>query len=406
LKGGLILLVNRIEKHLIKRNNPMWKIVDQKCWQSKNVYNMANYIVRQEFFATKKWIRTSELDKKLQNTEQYKLLGSQASQKIIQLVDRNWKSFFKGIKGWSKKKGDGYFGKPEMPGYKNKSKGRSVLLLKNIQCRIENQKLIFSWLPFREFSGIKTRVSGKLMQVRFVPAGNCYFMEIVYQTEVPKSSNLNKNIIGIDLGVNNLATIGNNFGITPIVIKGGVIKSMNQYYNKKRSNISRNTGMIWNNRMRNLTDKHMRKLDTYMHEISKKIIRYCVTNNVDTIVIGLTKEWKDGVNLGHINNQNFVCIPHDQLIRKIFYKGENVGIKVITTEEDYTSGTSFLDNELPIEENYNKKRRIKRGMFKSNDGTKINADLNASYQIIKKVFPEAFAGIGNRGCDLHPVRLV
>lgn len=398
--------VNRIEKHVIKRSDPLWKVVDEKCWQSKNIYNMANYIVRQEFFTTKRWIRTSELDKMLQGTEQYKLLGSQASQKIVQQVDRNWKSFFTASKDWLKKKGKGYFGRPKIPGYKDKLKGRNVLLLKNIQCRIENSKLIFSWMPFREFSGINTRVNGKLMQIRFVPKGNCYQMEIVYQIEVPETSLLNKNIIGIDLGVNNLATIGNNFGITPVVIKGGIIKSMNRYYNKQRANISRETGMIWNNRMRNLTDRHMRKLDTYMHESSKSIIQYCSENNVDTIVIGLTKEWKDGSNLGHINNQNFVCIPHDKLINQIKYKAENIGINCIITEEDYTSGTSFLDNELPTKENYNKKRRIKRGMFKSNNGTKINADLNASCQIIKKVFPEAFIGIGNRGCDLHPVRLV
>jgi putative transposase len=399
------LIVTRIEKHLIRKSDPIWKLVDEKCWLSKNLYNEANYIIRQNFFKTGKTLKGNYIDKLLQDSNNYKSLGSQASQKTIQLLDKNWKSYFKAIKDWSKKKGDGYFGKPKIPNYKNKLKGRSVLMLKNIQCRIVNQELIFSWQPFRKFSGIKTRVDGKLMQVRFVPLGNCYQMEIVYQTEVPEPSKINKNIVGIDLGVNNLATIGNNFGITPIVIKGGIVKSMNRHYNKERSKISQETNMIWNNRMRNLTDKHNRRMDTYMHQTSKSIINYCLENQVDMIVVGLTKGWKDGSNMGHINNQNFVCIPHRKLIDQIQYKAENVGIKCIIVEEDYTSGTSFLDNELPIQENYNIKRRIKRGMFKSNDGIGINADLNASYQIIKKVFPEAFTGIGNSGCDLHPVKL-
>jgi len=399
------LIVTRVEKHLIKKSNPMWTVIDRKCYFAKNLYNEANYIIRQNFFKTGKTIKGSIIDKTLQKTENYVSLGSQASQKTIQLLDKNWKSYFKGIKDWSKKKGKGYFGKPNLPKYKDKKNGRCVLMLKNIQCRIENQNLIFSWKPLRDFGGIKTRATGRLMQVRFVPKGSCYYMEIVYEYEIPEANKIIKNIVGIDLGVTNLATIGNNIGVTPIVIKGGIVKSMNQYYNKKRSDISQQTNMVWNNRMRLLTDKHLRKLDTYMHTVSKQIIQYCVKNSIDTIVVGLTKGWKDGINLGHINNQNFVCIPHDKLIKQIQYKAENAGIKCFLTEENYTSGTSFLDNELPIEKNYNVRRRIKRGMFKSANGISINADLNAAYQIIKKVFPEAFDSIGNRGCDLHPVKL-
>lgn len=398
--------VTRIEKHTIKKSNPMWKVIDEKCFYAKNIYNSANYIIRQAFFKDNSdWIRCNTIDKMLQNTENYKLLGSQASQKTLRLVDKNWKSFFKATRDYARKKGKGYFGKPKIPGYKNPAKGRSILMIKNIQCRIENGTIYFSWQPLRQFSGIKTSIKGKLQQIRFVPKGSCYIMEIVYKTEIPEPKKSNNRIIGIDLGVNNLATIGNNIGIQSIVIKGGIIKSMNQYYNKKRARISSETRMCWNNRMRRLTDKHLRKLDNYTHIVSKNIIKYCLENNIDTIIIGLTKEWKNGVNLGHVNNQNFVCIPHDKLIKQLQYKSENVGIHCIVTEENFTSGTSFLDDELPVKSSQNLKRRIKRGMFKSNNGTKINADLNASYQIIKKVFPEAFAGIGNRGCDLHPVRL-
>ena len=234
------MIVNRIEKHLIKKSNPMWKIVDQKCWEAKNLYNCANYIIRQEFDKSGKWIRYYDLDKMMQDSPQYKNLGSQASQNTLALLDKNWNAFFKGIKKWSKQKGEGFFGKPKMPFYKKKN-GRSILMIKNIQCKITCGKLIFSWKPLKPFSGIRTNVKGKLLQVRFVPSGGCYFMEIVYQTTVCSPKKKSKRIAGIDLGVNNFVTISNNIGAKPIIIKGGIIKSMNQYYNKNLARIASET---------------------------------------------------------------------------------------------------------------------------------------------------------------------
>lgn len=102
-------------------------------------------------------------------------------------------------------------------------------------------------------------------------------------------------------------------------------------------------------------------------------------DNLNTIIIGNNKNWKRESKMSKKVNQSFVGIPHQDFINKIIYKAENVGIKVIITEESYTSGTSFLDGELPIKENYNKSRRIFRGLFRSNKGKLINADLNASY---------------------------
>jgi putative transposase len=387
----------------------MWNTIDQKCWQAKNLYNYANYIVRQEFINKNFWTRYRDLDKLLQTHETYKTLGSQASQNTLTLLDRNWKSFFVSIKDWSKKKGDGYFGKPRLPKYKDKLKGRSILIIKNIQCKIKDGKVMFSWHPLKSFSGIPTKVLGHLQQVRFVPTGNCYTMEVVYNEEIATEEKAKNNrVASIDLGVNNFATIVNNIGLRPIFVKGGIIKSMNRYYNKERANISRETGMIWNNRMRNLTDKHNCKTDTYMHTVSKRIVQYCIKNNIDTLIIGLSKEWKNESNIGHVNNQNFISIPHEKLIKQLQYKCENIGINCIINEENFTSGTSFLDNELPTEENYNIKRRIKRGLFKSNDGRTINADVNAAYQIMRKVFPEALQSVlqRNRGCDSHPIKLI
>ena len=142
-----------------------------------------------------------------------------------------------------------------------------------------------------------------------------------------------------------------------------------------------------------------------IHKASKSVIDYALSCEANTIVIGNNKDWKRESKMSKKVNQSFVGIPHQEFINKIIYKAENVGINVILTEESYTSGTSFLDNELPIKENYNKNRRIKRGLFKSNKGRLINADVNASLQIMKKVFSNAFRGYEIEDLGLNPIKV-
>ena len=156
--------------------------------------------------------------------------------------------------------------------------------------------------------------------------------------------------------------------------------------------------------MDKLTRKRNNKLDDCLHKISRFMIRYAMEKGANTIVIGNNKNWKQKSQMSKKVNQNFVGIPHKRLLNRIAYKAEEHGINVIITEESYTSGTSFLDMEEPKKCNYNKTRRIHRGLFVSNNGTKINADVNGSLQIMRKVFPNAFAD-GIEGVVLHPVRV-
>ena len=155
----------------------------------------------------------------------------------------------------------------------------------------------------------------------------------------------------------------------------------------------------YSERMDRLTEKRNAKVDDYLHKASRKIINYCVDNQINTIVIGKNKEWKQKSDIGKKGNQNFVQIPFARFIEMIQYKAEEQGIAVVMTEESYTSGTSFIDNEQPVKENYDKSRRIKRGLFKSNNGILINADLNGAYQIMKKAVSIKW----DRGCALHPL---
>ena len=400
--------VNRVEQHQIKKVHPSWKLIDDLCFKSKNLYNYANYIIRQEFINNNRWIHYNELFQLCKESESYKEMGSNVGQQTLKILDKNWKSFFVAIKDW-KKYPDKYLGRPKLPKYKDKEKGRNILGIDNIKFAIKDGYLRFSWSKLKPLNNIfKTNAYGRLMQVRFIPKRSHYVLEIVYEIDMPETCLDSNRIIGIDLGINNFATVSNNSGLMPFIINGKTIKSMNQYYNKKKaefqSDLKKKHNKDWSNRLQQLTDKRNNKINDYLHKTSKYIIDWCIKNNIDIILIGKNINWKQESKMSKKVNQNFVSIPYDLFIEKLKYKCENVGIKFITTEESYTSGTSFLDNELPTKENYNKKRRVYRGLFKSNDGRLINADLNGAYQIIKKVIPNAFVE-GIEGVGLHPVRV-
>ena len=393
--------VNRVEQQIIRKNNPIYNVVDQYCFYSKNVYNQANYIIRQEFINNNNKISAYDVQKLMQNMDCYKECGSQAAQKTIQLVDKMWKSYFKAIKDW-KKNPSKYLGMPKLPKYLPKD-GRQVFMLKNIQCSLKDGQFRISFKPFGGYT-VKTHVEGKLMQCRFVPKADHYVMEIVYEIEVPDVVEERIRICSIDLGTENLVTMVNNVGLQPIVIKGGAIKSANQFYNKRKaemqSQLKKETGRDWSKNLQKLTDKRYEKIKYLMHCASKKVVNYCVENKIDTLIIGLNKKWKQE----NENKQNFTYIPFDMLIGQIHSKCEEYGIEVVMTEEAYTSGTSFLDKEQPIKENYNKERRVYRGLFVANNGKTINADVNGAYQIMKNVVPDVFDE-GIEGVDSHPIRL-
>lgn len=390
--------VNRVEQQIIRKNNPIYNVVDQYCFYSKNVYNQANYIIRQEFINNNNKISAYDVQKLMQPMNCYKECGSQAAQKTIQLVDKMWKSYFKAIKDW-KKNPSKYLGMPKLPKYLPKD-GRQVFMLKNIQCSLNNGQFRIAFKPFGGYT-VKTHAVGKLMQCRFVPKADYYVMEIVYEIEVHDVVEERIRICSIDLGTENLVTMVNNVGLQPIVIKGGAIKSINQFYNKRKaeiqSQLKKETGRDWSKKLQKLTDKRYEKIKYLMHCASKKVVDYCVENRIDTLIIGLNKKWKQE----NENKQNFTYIPFDMLVKQIQSKCEEYGIEVVMTEEAYTSGTSFLDKEQPIKENYNKKRRVYRGLFIANNGKTINADVNGAYQIMKKVVPDVFDE-GIEGVGSHP----
>lgn len=399
----IFLKITRVEQQVIRKSHPKFKIIDEMCFQSKNLYNYANYIIRQEFIENGSYISYKEMNFNLKHTQNYKKCMSQPANCTLRLLDKNWKSFFVAIKDW-KQNPSKYLGMPHPPKYLKKD-GRYIWMIPNNTCFIrEEGKIHFAIKKLQDYDW-KTKAQGRLIQIRFVPKGSCYMMEVVTEIEIPDVVDCeSKNIASIDLGVNNFATITNNIGLRQIIINGKGVKSINQFYNKQKAKIQselrKRNDKGWSRELDELIFKRANRAKNFIHHASKMVVTYCLNNRIDTLVCGLNKEWKQDCSMNKSSNQKFIYIPYDMFIQQLAYKCQAAGIKFVLTEESYTSGTSFIDGEIPCKENYDKSRRVQRGLFQSGKGL-INSDVNGSLQIMRKVFPNAFS-YGIEGC-LTPV---
>jgi IS605 OrfB family transposase len=394
------MIVTRTEQIWIKPN----KNLSWLCHLSKNLYNESNYQIRQEFFSKKKWLRYNSLYHEMKTSNNYRYLPAQTAQQVLRIIDRNWCNFFKAIKAWKEKKSR-FKDKPKPPGYKAKN-GEFILIFTNQQVKIKSRFILF---PRKVDIRLKTRLpdTTDLREVRILPKGIGYVADIVYKKKIhPKPLN-KSNILAIDFGVNDLITTVNNNGLKPFVIKGGVVKSLNQYYNKEYArilSIYNRQGIRTGKKLRKLTIKRNKKITDFFHKTSRKLIEFCLSNDLGTIVIGYNSAWKQRCRLGKRNTQNFVTIPYNKLVHNLTYKAEAYGIKVIQQEESYSSKCSFLDNEPIKHHDKYLGKRINRGLFKSQKGTIINADVNGAYNILKKAFLNAIDADRIEDVGLHPTR--
>ena len=303
------------------------------------------------------------------------------------LLDKNIKSYFGLLNKWKKDK-KSLSGCPKFPAYKHKTKGRNIIIFTENQARINNG--VISFPKKSGLENITTKISGTIKQVRIIPQSGCYVIEVVYEKE-QKVSNKNDNFLSIDLGVNNLATCITNVNNDSFIINGRELKSINQYYNKKKANIQsqleKNHNRKWSNRLTRLNNKHNNKINDYLHKCSRIVVDYCVKNDISNVIVGKNVGWKQNINIGKKNNQNFVQIPHAKLIYMIRYKLEDYGILLKENEESYTSKCSALDLEDLKKQDSYLGRRVKRGLFISSEGVKINADVNGAINILRKVSP-------------------
>ena len=402
---------------------------------ANNMYNAALYQVRQSFFKHRKFFSYNELDKlfkiKYQQREcmAYHEVGYvQSAQQTIKEVLNIWSCYFKALKAFYKNSSK-FSGKPHIPSYLEKG-NRHLFFVTNQSAKNKNGYLVIPKLGIH--LKLDQRVK-KIKQVALKPLSKQRF-RILVQYEVSDSVMKPDNgvYIGIDPGLDNAFTCVTNGNQCPLIINGKGPKSVNQYYNKQRAILSRKHAQYHqccktintkqgikkiyydSQKMIQLTEWRNTKIKQFAHKASKRIIDYALNCGANTIVIGKNKNQKRSANLGKRNNQNFIGIPHSMMINMIKYKAQQVGINVIETNESYTSQTSFLDHEKPCKQNGNyvrkqkhlspAKRRVKRGLFRSNNGTLINADVNGALQIIKKVFPKLNLNDGIVGLVLSPFK--
>jgi len=393
-----------VEQHVIRHNDPRWKPIDSEAFASKNLYNAANYVLRQEFIYNKRYLSYPSLQKQMQQTEVYQALPAKVAQQVLINLDKNWHSFVLAFAEW-KENPSKFNSQPSIPNYKEKLSGSNLLLYTRqaiSKVFLKEGKIKPSGLDLF-FVTRQSFVDG----VRIVPKKTHYVVEVVYTVEEKKATVDFSLKASIDLGLNNLATVTSNKpGFVPLVVNGRPLKSINQYDNKQRAQKQIKLGgeKATSRQIEKLTDKRNFKINHELPVVSRFILNHLVSEGIGELVIGKNPQWKKEINIGKKNNQNFVSIPHARLISLLTYKAQLVSIKVIVTEESYTSKCSFLDLE-PIEkrEIYAGKR-ISRGMFRSSKGFRINADVNGAYNILRKVAPNAFSN-GVEGVVVHPLRV-
>ena len=352
--------------------------LDYLCLLAKNLYNVALYNIRQQYFKDKTYLNYNNLDKLLSSTNNidYKAIPyRQSAQQILRGVDKTFNSFFKGLKS-DKNKGK----RVRQPKYKDKDNGRYILTYTNQGFIYKNGIVKLKGLngDWYEFKTDKQDIQ----QVRLVPKANHIVVEIIYNVEYTLKED-NKRYASIDLGLNNIVALTSNVSQS-ILYNGRPLKSINRHYNKHKaelqSKLKQNKHV--SKRINRLTYKRNNKIKDYMHKLSIAIIQYMEANSLNTLIVGKNVGWKTNIEIGKVNNQNFVSIPYNMLISMLEYKCKLHGIKIITVNEAYTSKCSFLDNEIIGKHETYLGKRVNRCLFISSRGIKINADINSSLNIM------------------------
>ncbi len=300
-----------VEQHVISKNDPRYTAIDAAAFASKNLYNAANYEIRQAFIYEGHFISYNQLDKLMQPHEAYKALPAKVAQWVLKGLVNNWKAFREGQESYQCDPSK-FTGRPQLPKYKHKTDGRNLLVytIQAINKKALKQGLIQpSMLPIE----VKTRYAERLDQVRIVPRKGYYVVEVIYE-QAPVQAPVNPAFYaGIDLGVNNLVALTSNKpAFQAVVVNGRPVKSTNQFYNKRKAALQKLLGHTGTTkRMERMTNKRNRRIDQYMHTASKRIIGILVKEGIGVLVIGKNDGWKQDIEMGKRNNQNFGA-PHQR----------------------------------------------------------------------------------------------
>lgn len=342
----------------------------------------------------------------------YRRMNSQVNQNAIKKTVKSWKSYFQLQKDYAVHP-EKYKARPRIPAgyvknlamtaaYTNQTArfickdGRAYLQFVNHRQPV----LIGREFLYSDMTYVKTEVKPQYGGYSILLT----FKEDIILPEVPKFP---KRILGIDVGVDNFCAVANNFGDIPFLIKGGAIKSMNQNFNKERSRllseVTKGSDSTHSKketkRLHTLSRKRETRLRDFFYKTAWYLVRYAKQQQAEVIVAGHNEDQKQNICIGRQNNQNFVSIPFCRFLDILRYTAAKAGIPVVLREESYTSRASLLDlDAIPA---YKKGdttnhtfsgKRVHRGIYKTDKGLFINADINGAGNILRKEYPYAYDG--------------
>src|SRR6266498_3887147 len=376
-----------VEQHMIDRNDPRYAVIDEAAFKSKNLYNAGNYEVRQSYIHQGKYLNYNEVQRRMQSHEAYKALPAKVSQQVLMQLHHDWDAFFKARDAYALDPSK-FLGRPKLPGYKHKTEGRNMLVY-TILAIIQGKNGLQRGIIKPSMLAIEVQTKQKdVDQVRIVPRKGFYVVEVVYEKEIKQAPVNPAYYAGIDIGMNNLVALTSNKpGFRSVLVNGRPVKSVNQFYNKRKADLQKQPGHTGaTKRIERMKNKRNRRIDQYMHTASKRMIDVLVKEGIGVLCIGKNDAWKQNSEMSKRVNQNFVNIPHARFISMLAYKAELVGITVKITEESYTSKASLLDlDPLPVRDPNNggekhtfSGKRVKRGLYRASDGRLINADINGA----------------------------
>ena len=376
------------EKHKIYKSHPSYSKLDEMSRKANNLYNQCVYLAKHSDNLLEDLKNLDKIMKSFPDEyDNYRSFGHSAcAQQILRLFQQNLRSYFASINDY-KKNPTKYTGRPCFPKFR-KSGERFQVIFTNQTAKLIGQTINIASKTFENklFVKLRTRSAKKICQVVFSSRNNYFLVYVIYEVDDPSISQRSNKVAAIDVGLSNLATITFSEQDEPILYRSDLTK-INHDFNRLTADyvsiLKKTQNKDTSKRRKRYSETYSGLIEDRLHKISRGIINDLSHRGVSAVIVGKNTGQK-------INNKfkNFVQVPLFRLINMIKYKAELAGITFIQVNESYTSGTSFLDNELPTKEFYDKSRRKSRGLFLSNNSKRINADVNASFQIMKKIHKE------------------
>ena len=412
----MYLTVKQQLKHLSKEE---YLSLKELSHTAKNLYNQAVYNIRQYYFQKKKYLNYQKNNSLLKSSENYKTLNSNMSQQILKEVDGSFKSFFNLLK---KKNKGMYNAKVKLPSYLPKN-SFTTLVIGFVRLNEDTLVIPYSNSFKKNHKKISIKIPPILLdknikEIRIIPKFNARFFEVQYTYEVQEEQrNLDKtHALAIDFGINNLATCVTSKGRS-FIIDGKKLKSINQWFNKENARLQsikdkQKYGKKPTLRQKYLYSSRNNKVNDYMSKTARKIINYCLENNIGTLVCGYNETFQRNSNIGKANNQTFVNIPFGKLREKLEYLCKLYGLIFVEQEESYTSKSSFFDMDILPKFEIDKPqtysflgKRIKKGLYQTSKGYILNADVNGALNILRKSNVVDLEVLYSRGVVDTPARI-